>query len=351
MLSLTDLPIEIPVQYQQKVKKYFDEIFIRLPKNTQRAYLGDIRNFFQYCQMNNLPGLNTDMLATEQSIQEYISYLCQTPLLFSTIKRRLAAISKFAGIAGLANPLQRSTHLKDFIRLELIAYEKFDAPKQAQPMTLAVISTINERIPAISLLDVRDLAIVNAMFDALLRSGDLARVQCHHIDENSHALLVPRSKSDQTGQGSYRYLSDTSLTYIRQYLTLANINTRTGREKQQDDPTRINKGILFRALSPKGSSVLPYDESVKRISDMTMLNYTTINRIFKRLAKRAGITLEPSTHSARIGAAVSMAEAGSTSIQIQLAGKWKSAEMPARYTRQASVELGGMADIARTHQR
>ena len=346
-----DLQVPIADEYQQAVKKYFDDIFIRLPKNTQRAYLTDIRDFFHYCQLNALPGLSADIETTQDSIQQYVSFLCQSPLVFSTIKRRLAAISKFAGIANLPNPLHQSAHLKDFIRLELIAFEKFDAPKQAQPMTLSIITAINAAIPAKTLLDTRDLAIVNTMFDALLRSGDLTQVQCHHLDKNSHALLVPRSKADQSGRGSYRYLSETSLNYITQYLHMANTDSATGKEKAANDPSRINQGILFRALSPKGTSVLPYDESITRLSQIKVLNYTTINRIFKRLAKRAGISLQPSTHSARVGAAVSMAEAGSTSIQIQQAGKWKSAEMPGRYTQQANVDKGGMANIARRNNR
>ena len=49
-------------------------------------------------------------------------------------------------------------------------------------------------------------------------------------------------------------------------------------------------------------------------------------------------------HSLRVGSAVSLAQAGATVVDMQVAGRWKSSQMPAHY---AKVELAERGAIAR----
>ena len=50
-----------------------------------------------------------------------------------------------------------------------------------------------------------------------------------------------------------------------------------------------------------------------------------------------------SGHSLRVGSAVSLAQAGATVVDMQVAGRWKSSEMPAHYAKAELAERGAIA--------
>ena len=56
-----------------------------------------------------------------------------------------------------------------------------------------------------------------------------------------------------------------------------------------------------------------------------------------------GLTDKVSGHSARIGSAVSLAQAGASLVDIQVAGRWKDPGMPAHYTRAQFAERSAIA--------
>lgn len=66
-------------------------------------------------------------------------------------------------------------------------------------------------------------------------------------------------------------------------------------------------------------------------------------RAIKRWANEAGVEGFLSGHSLRVGSAVSLARAGATVVDMQTAGRWKSADMPAQY---AKAELAEWSAIA-----
>ena len=333
--------------YRDAVNQYFTDIFARLPRNTQRAYISDFNEFVIFCEQHALPGFNTSFENNERCVKIYVEMLCQSPLAYRTIKRRLSALSKFLGIAKLPNPIVQSVYLKDFIRLALAENEKYQfSQHQAVPLTVDLLEHINERVIPDSLLEMRDLAIVNLMFDGLLRADEVVRVCYEHIDKRSNALLVLTSKSDQTGKGQYRYVSPSTLDMIDEYITEANFDPINKCERVTDDPRRINKGILFRRLSNRGHALLPYEETTS-FRHALKLEYSSIYRIWKRIAQLAGIKENITPHSGRVGAAVSLAEDGASLPEMQLAGGWRSPEMPAHYGQQAAVRKGGMAKLAK----
>jgi integrase len=346
-LIVGDEVIEISSQYSESAHQYFTDIFYRLPLNTQRSYKSDLNSYSLFCQVNDLPSLTSNMITTEESIKAYVSSMCRSQLTHNTIVHRMTTLSKFMSIAKLPDPLKHSEYLRDFIKLEMREHDIYNRAKQAPALTLDILNSINDNVVPDTLLDIRDLALINVMFDGLLRADEVISIQLKHINFEKQSLLIPRSKTDQQGRGSIRHISNTSLAYISDYLHEANLSMKLQSEK---DPTGINKGILFRSLSPKGTSLLPYDENTTRVKDMKKLNYTTLYRALKRIAQKAGITLEISAHSPRVGGAVSMAEANISMNKIQDAGGWKSAAMPARYTEQANIG-SGMAELSEKFKR
>ncbi|MCU7554145.1 site-specific integrase [Alteromonas sp. ASW11-19] len=337
--------------YKHAVNEYFQDIFTKLPLNTQRAYVSDFNEFAIFCSQDGLAGFDDNMANNEHCIKRYVEVLCQSPLAYRTIKRRLSALSKFLGIAKLPNPLIQSVYLRDFIRLSLAENEKYQlSHAQAVPLTLDLLNTINERVIPDTLLEMRDLAIINLMFDALLRADELVRVRLEHVNKRSNTLLVLTSKADQTGKGSYRYLSSSTLAMIDEYINEANHEHGHDCPRPSDDPRRINNGVLFRRVANRGHALLPYNEAATGKHAAT-LHYSSIYRTWLRIARLAGIKEKITPHSGRVGGAVSLAENGATLPEMQLAGGWQSPDMPGHYGQQAAVGKGGMAKLAAKFKR
>ena len=344
------LPVTHASSYNS-MHSYYNDIFSKLPYNTQRAYISDYNEFSIFCQQQNLGGLTESFEHNEHCIKQYVAELCKSPLAYRTIKRRLSALSKFLGVAKLPNPIVRSVYLRDFIRLSLIENRKFRlSHKQAVPLTIEMVEQINNKIIPDSLLELRDLAIINLMFDALLRADELVRVCVEHISHRNNTVLVVSSKSDQSGQGQYRYVSSSTLSMINEFINEANLNPHTSETRDASDPRSISKGVLFRRLTNHKTALLPYDENAPS-NHAAVLNYSSVYRVWQRIAKRAGIKENITPHSGRVGGAVSLAEYGATLPELQLAGGWQSPEMPGHYTKQANVKRGGMAKLSSKHKR
>lgn len=66
-------------------------------------------------------------------------------------------------------------------------------------------------------------------------------------------------------------------------------------------------------------------------------------RIIQKRARAAGVEGFISGHSIRVGSAISLAQAGATIVDMQVARRWKSAEMPAHYAKTELAERGAIA--------
>ena len=112
----------------------------------------------------------------------------------------------------------------------------------------------------------------------------------------------------------------------------------------------LHKGVLFRRLTNHKTALLPFDENIPS-HKANVLNYSSVYRIWQRIAQRAGISENITPHSGRVGGAVSLAEDGASLPELQLAGGWQSPEMPGHYTKQANVKRGGMAKLSAKRKR
>lgn len=126
-------------------------------------------------------------------------------------------------------------------------------------------------------------------------------------------MFVPRSKSDQLGDGRIAYLSPLTQNRLIAWL----------------DAAALQSGPLFRGLH------------TNRVSDLS-LDTCSIRRRIKVASRRAGLLREVSDglsgHSMRVGAAQDMMVAGIHTIGIMQAGGWKTYSVLARYVENASAE-------------
>ena len=162
----------------------------------------------------------------------------------------------------------------------------------------------------------RDIALVRTMRDGLLRISELVAVDVEHLQDKS--LWIPRSKTDQEGEGAFLYLTQKTRKAIAQYREAAGIVS----------------GALF---------VTVFKHSKRRLGKR--LDIDMVRKIIKDRAKQAGITLRVSGHSFRVGSAVDLARGGASLVEMQREGRWKSPTMPAHYAGAVLAEQGAVARI------
>ena len=183
-----------------------------------------------------------------------------------------------------------------------------------------------ERICAVQEADgtlrgLRNSAILRVMSDGLLRISEATEI--HISDLEDSALRLRFSKTDQEGQGEHLYLCDDTRKIVTEWLK------RSG----------LTEGYLFRRMTLKGNNL--YCD--KETGEPYPLTHDGVRRIIKSCAARVGLTEKVSGHSARIGTAISLAQAGVSLVDIQTAGRWKDPGMPAHYARAQFAERGAIA--------
>lgn len=155
-------------------------------------------------------------------IANYLSYLASDerknakskkplkPLKASSILRHLSAIREFfdyvADQTGKANPT-KGKKVEDVING--IQRKKGTAPKQKRAITLDVVSMMLAEIEMKDLKDIRDAAIIAFGFAGGFRRSELANVDVEHLEFRESGIMVylPKSKTDQTGQGMWKHIA------------------------------------------------------------------------------------------------------------------------------------------------
>ena len=175
-----------------------------------------------------------------------------------------------------------------------------------------------ERIAAFAEADktvagLRDSAMIRLMSDCLLRVSEVVAVNVG--DLNKATLTVRSSKTDQEGHGESLYVCESTRRVIKQYRQKAGIEC----------------GVLFRQIR-RGDHV-----QLDRLTDFSA------RRIIQKRSIDAGIKGFIAGHSLRVGSAVSLARAGASVVDMQVAGRWKSSQMPAHYAKAELAERGAIA--------
>ena len=164
-----------------------------------------------------------------------------------------------------------------------------------------------------TLAGLRDAAMIRLMSDCLLRLSEVVAVNVDDLKEKT--LTLRSSKSDQEGTGESLYVCDATRNVLDRY-----------RERAD-----ITDGALFRHIR-RGDNIQP-----------NRITAHSARRIIKKRAADAGVKGFISGHSLRVGSAVSLAQAGATVVDMQVAGRWKSSQMPAHYAKAELAERGAIA--------
>lgn len=298
--------------------QWFAEIFALIPKNSKAALQYDGNCLKAWLTKNPKQILNSDIENNEDVLKKYFSEMIYSDLKRATIVRHKASVKTLLKVMALANPLMESSLFNDWLMAAL--NKKPSTQKQAEGMDHKSLSKINDKLSNNCPLDLRNKLIFNIAFDALLRASEICDIKVEHIDFNTETVFIPSSKTDQAGKGEYLYLSGTTMSLIKLWLSLLETET----------------GYLLRSLSPK--------KHIRKVP----LRYRTVLDAFRSASILAGKAYGFFTgHSGRVGGAITLAESGASLFDIQRAGRWANAAMPVVYTKKASAKLTGMGKISR----
>ena len=187
---------------------------------------------------------------------------------------------------------------------------------QVDGMTWSHVERVCARADADNTLaGLRDSALIRLMSDCLLRISEAVAVD---VADVNGALTVRQSKTDPGTagvSGVTLYIGAPTQEAIRRYCEAGG----------------ITEGALFRRI--------------RRGDNLTggRLTVDGVRKIIKRRAREAGLEGNISGHSLRVGSAVSLAQAGASVVNMQVAGRWKSPQMPAHYARAELVDQGAIA--------
>ena len=159
----------------------------------------------------------------------------------------------------------------------------------------------------------RDAAMIRLMSDCLLRVSEVVAINCGDLKRNT--LDIRTSKTDQEGTGETLYVCDATREVLSRYRSAAG----------------ITRGAVFRRVR-RGDNI-----QSQRLTDQSA------RRIIIKRADAAGVKGFISGHSLRVGSAVSLAQAGASVVDMQVAGRWKSSHMPAHYAKAELAERGAIA--------
>lgn len=167
-------------------------------------------------------------------------------------------------------------------------------------------------------LGLRDAALLLLGSDGLLRISELAAVQVEDLcpgEKGSGVLALPRSKTDQEGEGSNLYVCRETMEAVAAWLRVSG----------------IAEGPLFRPVLRSG------------VGD-SRLSTSAVRSTIQRRAKAAGVTGRVSGHSLRVGSAQSLVAAGASTAELMQAGRWTDERTATRY---AANELAANGAVAR----
>lgn len=290
---------------------------------TRRAYEAAWRHFAEWCAEEGYE----DFPATPQTVAAYLTQRADDGRTFATLKVDRAGIRYYHQLRGVESPTQ-SAGVGRVLRglgRRAVASKTPLGRGQATGLTAQHLSAI--RATALLRRVYRsgaresektaerrgkvDVALISVMRDALLRRSEAVALTWADIEfrEDGNALVtIRRSKTDQEGTGAVQFIGSDAAAALM--------------------------------------DIRPDDEDEAAIAVQRVFGLKTgetVNRRIAAAAKAAGLKGAFKGHSPRVGMAQDLTEAGASTTDLQVVGRWKSSRQPAHYSRGQSAANGAVA--------
>lgn len=306
-------------------------------ENTIRAYGSALRGFVDWCEAAGLDPLP----ASPDTVALYIEARALAGKSGAALRLDVAAIKhahkearKARRATGsdpeaFADPTENED-VADTLRAHAKRARRERPARQAEPLNLEALAAITatacrpratkdgrtEHPEQARYRGMQDIALIRVMRDALLRREEASRLTWKDIYTNKDGTATISLQGRKTTDGVFTgYL------------------------------TRRTVKILFDELYPPAAKRGDMDASDRPVFLSSRVDYGTgrarmrplspasISNRIAAAAKHAGLAGRYTGHSPRIGMAVDLAGEGASLVEIQVAGGWKSADMPAYYCR------------------
>ncbi len=282
-----------------------------LAESTRRVYESQWRSWRDWAEYREVPALpaHPDML------RAYMAERAEFGVSLKTLRVAAAAIARIHSLNDLPNPIDDGVRrtLRDLG--QQYRREQKQAPGLTEVAMAAVkVATLQPRRKRYGHMEsaeealqrgLADIAMLSLMRDALLRVSEAAALIWEDISDEPDGtgrLLIRRSKTDREGRGAVAFISS---------------------------PTMRDLESIRNGARP--------EDSIFGLSTRQM------RRRIKAAAAAAGLGETFSGHSARVGMARDLVRFGTELTALMNAGRWKSHEMPAHYTRNEEAGQGAVA--------
>jgi site-specific recombinase XerD len=290
-----------------------------IPENTRRAYTRQWEQFTAWCAAHG----RTPLVATRETLTEYVSHLVDEDKSPSTIEQAIAAIRtahRLAGHTGAPDTEQARAVLRLHKRERA---ERGQRTRKAPAVTLAPLRAMVTALDTTTLAGLRDRALLVLGFAMMGRRSELAalRVEDFVFTEDGVTVLVRTSKTDQEAAGAEvplpygSHASTCPVRTVRAWLAVLEEND-------------LVDGPVFRRITRHG-----------HLQDGGMSG-AAVNERVKVLAKRAGVKGAElfTAHGLRAGAPTEAARRGVPVAHIAEHGRWsKSSPVVHEYVRAADA--------------
>lgn len=294
----------ITLQYAENEASELTKDYVKASASeaTLKAYKSDIDSFIAWGGV--IP-------ASSHLIANYLADHAER-LAVSTLRRRIAALSKAHEVLSLANP-SKSEIVKSTMRG--IVRKHGSAQRQMSPITKDRLIRIVENCED-DKKGARDKALLLVGFASALRRSELVALNCKDVSfvPEGMILTIKRSKTDQEGEGRLIAIPYAQGSYCP-------VNSL----KHHLDCSGIKNGSIFRTFSAD-------------CSGKSRLTGHGVAYVIKQRAIRAG--LDPtmfSGHSLRAGFATSAAQSGADTWMIMKQTGHKSEATVRKYIREGEL--------------
>lgn len=283
-------------------------------QNTRRAYASAWRAF---CEWSGEP-LGVTLPAHPGRVAEYLSEVGRSKS-HATVRSHAAAIANAHREQGLESPTKHPMvreALSGHANRRGVAAEQA-AAIDAEAWGAIRASAFKPRVTRGGRMEseaeaerrgLLDLSLIGLMRDALLRRGEAAALKWGHLvrqRDGSALVAVQRSKTDQKGEGALLWVSPDVTRLLTRFA----------------DTTQAGPADSMFGLAP----------------------YSICRRI-AAACRQAGLEGHYSGHSPRVGMTQDLARGGASVPRIQMAGRWRRAEMVGVYIRGIEAGDGAVAE-------
>ena len=344
---------------------------------TKAAIAADLDCFVAWCVEER----RSPFPADPEDLVRYLRHLEAQGKKPATLSRRMATLASAYRLVGLGDKDSLPTdHAMVRNALRANRRRKGAAQRQAAPLRFGGALGDVKGFTITALLEacgsdaqgLRDAALLSVGYDAGLRVSELTAAAVAHLDpqaDGSGLLAIPRSKTDQDGEGGWAWLSPETMRRVHAWLMQSGVEHGPLFRRVGVDRRRARPAVPAQPYPAIPGNTRHWQERLRGSpATQALVTYTIgetpltrqgVCGIYRRIALAAadaGLVeftgehlLEAlaalSTHSLRVGLTQDLFAAGEDGAGIALTLRWSSPATALRYGRKLAVRSNSAARV------